>query len=141
MLENAIRNRVTEKDVRSWMDQNGFYGSSADIRQLELHAVQRPGWLQIFSFQTRVKSRQQSDQPWQEMYGVVNDDERRRGGAKTQVELFPTAQQQAAKLDQWSDGLIARKDSGDQSSRSLLLLIAGGVVFAIIVFSLINLFS
>lgn len=138
MISNAIRNRVTEKDVRAWMDDNGFYGNSADIEHLELYAVQRPGWLQIFSFQTRVKLREESEQPWRKMYGAVKDDERRSGNHKTQVELFANVDQQTEKLQQWSEGLIAR---GNQSSKSLLLLTAGVFLFAVVALSVINLFS
>jgi len=141
MLKDAIRNRVTEKDVRAWMDRNGFYGSSATIEELELYAVQRPGWLQIFSFQARVKSREESEAPWSAMFGVVRDDERRRGDQKTQVELFSTAQEQAAKLEQWSEGLIAKSKQRDQSNGSLILLIVAIVVCAAIVLSIVNLFT
>ena len=146
MLNNLIRNRTTEKDVRAWMDRNGFYGTSADIRDLELYAIERPGWLQVFSFQARVKSREgsegeTSEAPWSEMFGVVKDDERRRGDDKTQVELFLSAQQQADKLQQWSQGLIAKSNQRNQSNKSLLLLIAAGVICTTIALSLINLFT
>lgn len=123
------------------MDRNGFYGTSADIRDLELYAIERPGWLQVFRFEVRVKSRAESEEPWSEMFGVVKDDERRRGDKKTQVEMFPTAQQQADKLQQWSQGLIAKSNQGDRSNRSLLLLIAAGFICTTIVLSLINLFT
>ena len=123
------------------MDRNGFYGNSADIRDLELYAIERPGWLQVFRFEVRVKSRAESEEPWSEMFGVVKDDERRRGDKKTQVEMFPTAQQQADKLQQWSQGLIAKSNQGDSSNRSLLLLIAAGFICTTIVLSLINLFT
>jgi len=141
MLNNLLRNRVTEKDVRAWMDRNGFYGNSAEIEDLELHSLGRPGWLQIFSFQTRVKSREQSDQPWKEMFGAVKDDERRRGDKNTQVELFPTAQQQADKLQQWSEGLLVKSSQRDRSNGSVLLLIAAGVACASITLYLVNLFT
>lgn len=135
-MKNVLRNRVTEKDVRSWLDKNGFYGNSAEIRDLNLYAVQRPGWLQIFSFDIRVKSREPSQDPWHEMFGAVKDDERRRGDHKTQVELFSSIDQRKEKLDQWSDGLIAQ---GNQANATVLLLIGAAVVFATIVLSLLNL--
>lgn len=141
MLDSLIRNRTTEKDVRAWMDKNGFHGNSATITELELHAVQRPGWLQIFSFQARVKSHQPSEDPWQEMFGVVKDDERRRGEMKTQVELFTSREQQSEKLQQWSEGLIEKPNQRDRSNGNLLLLIAAGFVFATIVLLLVNLFT
>ena len=141
MLNNVIRNRVTEKDIRAWMDQNGFYGSSADIHNLELHAIERPGWVQVFSFETRVKSREESKQPWEEMFGAVKDDERRRGSNKTKVALFGSIEQQTERLEQWSQGLIAKKAEGDQSTTTMVLLMVGGVVFSAIAFSLVNLFT
>jgi hypothetical protein len=137
-MKNAIRNRVTEKDVRSWLDTHGFYGNSAEIRDLNLYAVQRPGWLQIFSFEVRVKSRSETENPWREMFGVVKDDERRRGNNKTQVELFADAVQQTEKLDQWSEGLIAQ---GNQANATVLLLIGFMVGLAIVGLSILNLFS
>lgn len=135
-MKNVLRNRVTEKDVRSWLDNNGYYGNSAEIRDLNLYAVQRPGWLQIFRFEIRVKSRQESQEPWHDMFGAVRDDERRRGDNKTQVELFADAHGQQEKLDQWSQGLIAQ---GNQDNASVLLLIGAAVVFATIMLSLLNL--
>ncbi len=138
MLSRVIGNRVTEKDVRSWMERNGIYGNSAEIRELELHAVQRPGWLQIFSFHARIKRREQSDHPWQEVYGVVKDDERRQGTNKTQVELFATVEQQSIKLEKWSQGLIVR---GNRPNRNLILLTAGAIIFSVVALSVLNLFS
>ena len=144
MLQNAIRNRTTEKDLRAWLDKNGFYGNSAQIKELELHAIQRPGWLQIFSFQVKAKSRYEIDvtegdnDPWGDFFGVVRDDERRKGDNKTQVELFPELQQQQEKLHQWSDGLIRRRD---QSSANLLGLTAAIIVSVVLILSIINLFS
>jgi hypothetical protein len=139
MLKSLVRNRTTEKDVRAWLDQNGYYGTSATIEGLELHAVQRPGWLQIFSFQARVKSRDGSDQPWSDMFGVVKDDERKRGDQKTQVELFPTAGQQTDRLEQWSQGLISKSNSKDKGSP--LVLTIAGVVCVAIALSIINLLT
>ena len=141
MLNNVIRNRVTEKDIRAWMDQNGFYGSSADIHNLELHAIERPGWVQVFSFEASVKSRGESEHPWRELYGAVKDDERRRGSNKTKVALFGSIEQRSVKLEHWSQGLIAKKSEGDQSSTTMVLLMVGGVVFSAIAFSLVNLFT
>ena len=53
----SIGNRVTEKDIRDWLDANGFVGRTAKINDLELHAIERPGWVQVFEFQMRSKIR------------------------------------------------------------------------------------
>ena len=95
----TISNRSTEKDVRDWLDNNGFAGKTVKLNELELHAIQRPGWIQVFKFGLRVKCLpliNQGNDPeandrssWLEMFGVVLDDERERDShLKTQVWLF-----------------------------------------------------
>ena len=63
----AIGNKVTEKDIRDHLTANGYYGRSAEIRGLNLVAVQRPGWLQVFSFDLRAKD---VDGDWRELFGT-----------------------------------------------------------------------
>ena len=107
----TILNRTTESDVRTWLNKNGFVGKSAKFNELELHAIQRPGWVQVFKFCARVKCRpldnegreaESSDQlGWQEVFGVAFDDEReRKRDKKTQVWLFKEPAEQKEKLDQ-----------------------------------------
>ena len=52
-----IGNRVTEKDVRDHLNRCGYHGNTATILQLELVAIERPGWMQVFSFQRRRDAR------------------------------------------------------------------------------------
>ena len=49
-LKKFIKNGSTERAIRRWLDKNGFYGSSAKFDHVELHAIKRPGWLQVFRF-------------------------------------------------------------------------------------------
>ena len=99
-----IRNRVTEKDIRNWLHNNGFSGNSAHFEELELHAIRRPGWLQIYRF--RVITRRLRGERT-EIFGAVRDDE-----TKTQLKnrlkimVFEDAQQCNNQLAQWSQGLI-----------------------------------
>ena len=77
----TIRNRVTEKDLREWLDQAGFAGQFANIDELELHAIERPGWVQIFRFEVSVRESEadaESERPWLNRWGVILDDERKR---------------------------------------------------------------
>ena len=56
-----IGNRVTEKDIRDWLDSNQYLGSTATITDLELHAIRRPGWVQVFRFEVEARIRQECD--------------------------------------------------------------------------------
>ncbi|MCR9201671.1 MAG: hypothetical protein NXI04_23755 [Planctomycetaceae bacterium] len=69
----VIANRATEKDVRDYLDVHGFYGSSARFISLELAAIERPGWVQVFNFHAHLKTR---DGRWVVRYGICRTDER-----------------------------------------------------------------
>ena len=103
MFRNLLSNRVTEKDIRDWLDRSGYYGRSARFDYVELHAIQRPGWLQIFRFACQAKT---TDDQWEYLFGIVRDDERYN---KTDIEVFATDQQRSELLDEWSAGLIVRR--------------------------------
>ena len=45
-----IGNKSAEKDIRDWLAENGYLGKSAKFGEIELHAIKRPGWRQIFRF-------------------------------------------------------------------------------------------
>lgn len=96
-----IGNKVTEKDIRDYLTENGYYGRTAKIVDLKLVAVQRPGWLQVFRFDLRAK---QQDGDWVELFGTCRDDE----AAKLfEVSLSQDATARDLQIEAWSDGLIA----------------------------------
>ena len=103
MFGNLVSNRVTERDIRDWLDRSGFHGNSARFQYVELHAIQRPGWLQVFRFACEAKT---TGDQWRTLFGVVRDDERYR---RTEIEIFDTEVQRQVLLDEWSDGLIVRR--------------------------------
>ena len=117
-----IGNRVTEKDVRQWLDEQGWAGRAAKIEQLDLHAIKSPGWVQVFRFIVSVKPAIKPDedeeydsplpygQPAREsdrrtFYGAVRDDERQKG-SQTKIWMFEDQDSQAEKLSELSEGLI-----------------------------------
>ncbi len=104
MFDKLIRNGFTEKDIRDWLDQHGYHGRSARLDHVELHAIQRPGWLQIFRFAGQAK--RAGGKEWTAILGVVRDDERYR---RTDVMIFDSSVAQQAQLDTWSAGLIVRR--------------------------------
>lgn len=89
-----IGNKVVEKDLREYLNAHGYSGHSAVLRDVNLVAIQRPGWTQIFSFRVRAKAvldenalDDDVDEPddavssdvghgWHEFYGACLDDER-----------------------------------------------------------------
>ena len=117
-MPNLIRNRVTERDIRDWLNENGYHGGSAVLESVELYAIERPGWRQLFRFSGRV--RLQSADPYETpkrmpVWGVVLDDERKPLGQQTQVTLCDREIDQLEQLSKLSDGMITASKSDDRS--------------------------
>ena len=119
-LKAVIRNRVTEMDVKEYLSKVGYCSRSARFDYLELVAIERPGWVQLFTFCVWART---SSGPMQRLYGVVRDDER----IGIQVHVGETAEEQARVAADWSAGLITagRKPL---SSMHRILLIAFAVI-------------
>ena len=131
-----IGNRVTEKDVRQWLDAQGWAGRSAKIDHLELHAIQPPGWIQVFRFKADVvpahktethendldpqHANDNKDSTSQTFYGAVRDDERQKS-SPTAIWVFNDQQEQSEKLSELSEGLITLRN-GETSAGFLPLL-------------------
>ena len=121
-LNRLFRNRSTEKDVRDYLQENGFQAASARFDDLELTAIKRPGWVQIFRFGVRVlDDRGKSHQ----FLGVARDDDR------TTIEVFLTdsAIEQNRVIDEWSVGLIILRR--EKSRLNSLFLTVFGLIFFI----------
>ena len=69
-----------------------------------MHAIQRPGWLQVFRFSCEVKS--STNDEWREVFGVLRDDQRYD---RTEIMIFDSADKRQTTLDDWSRGLIVRR--------------------------------
>lgn len=96
MLKDLIGNKTAEKDIRDWLSQNNWYGNSAKFIELELHAIQPPGWLQVFRFTVNAKAT--SDQRGK-LFGVLRDDERFR---RIEIEVFEDEPARNERLQEWS---------------------------------------
>ena len=139
----TIGNRVTEKDIRNWLDANGYVGRTARISDLELHAIERPGWVQVFEFHLRSylapnaeyrdeDPDKESEPAWLERFGVVLDDERKRTQAlRTQIWVFEDPEEQQAKLESVSQGMFKRNSGTD--SNALLWIAVTAILFAAII--------
>lgn len=130
-IKKLVRNKVTEKDIRDHLSANGFFGRTVEFFELELHAIQRPGWIQVFRFHIRAKH---SEFGWQELFGVVRDDERRA----TDIHFFTDAEDRNATMTELSQDLISLEMMRDQSSPLVVLavgltgLVMLGLIIAIV---------
>ena len=98
-----LSNKSSEKDVRDWLSKNGYAGKSAEFAELELHAIKRPGWLQIFRFTVTVKT---AENRIAQLFGAMRSDER---FGKPKIVAHEDSQSRDTQLAEWSDGLITQR--------------------------------
>ncbi|MFK7820053.1 MAG: hypothetical protein AB8G99_15135 [Planctomycetaceae bacterium] len=111
-----IGNKVIEKDLRDHLQKVGYYGRSAEFSRLELVAVKRPGWLQVFSFEVRAK---QQEGDWVELFGTCRDDERTK---QFDVLLTLESSERDERLAEFADGLITLQRNPKHWIQTVLLL-------------------
>ena len=150
-------NRVTEKDIRDWLTLGGFDGRGAKIDDLELHAIERPGWVQVFRFFAQIRQTDLSsneldfdvekteDEEVEELpdyisrYGVVLDDERIRNVQnRTKIWIYEEAESRQKKLDELSIGKFVKK--GEQN-RQLAWFTVTAICFIIVLIVIASLFE
>lgn len=99
MLDRLYNNRVTEKELRQWLDRNHYYGASARFEELELHALKRPGWEQVFRFALEAKN---SGGQWVKLFGCMRTDQR----YSTEIQVHENQIQQRLQIARWSEGML-----------------------------------
>ena len=103
MFKSLIRNRSAEKDIRDWLSKEGWCGRTAECAEVELHAIKRPGWLQIFRFEVRARN---ANDEWLQLFGAMRADER-YGAPTVMVDLDP--EERDKQLADWSQNLITKR--------------------------------
>lgn len=126
-----ITNRVTEKDLRDYLTDVGYFGRSAKIHELELVAIQRPGWVQVFRVHLDAKHQ---DTGWAEFWAAIRDDERER----FEVVLFDTEETRDVQIDEWSEGLVTVHHRGQSPVAAAL---AGLVMLVLLAIGAVKLFA
>ena len=74
--------REMEVAIRRHLNDAGYFGSTAKLKNVRLVAVQRPGWLQVYRFEATVRlrpddaveDRPDPDAVYRELLGLVKDD-------------------------------------------------------------------
>jgi hypothetical protein len=127
-----IGNKVAEKDLRTWLEAHGYFGRSAEVAELELVAVRRPGWEQVFRFRVRAKRQDQSG--WEDLTGLFRDDERK---SRFEARLTASDEDYAVALADWSEGMITlRRRKRGTTELSLIFLavviLAAAVAVAVV---------
>lgn len=102
-MKSLIGNKSSEKDIRDWLSQNGYIGKTAQFTEMELHAIKRPGWLQVFRFEAICITAEGNKA---QLFGAMKSDER-YGDPQIQVDGDLAARDQQLAI--WSEGLITQK--------------------------------
>lgn len=102
--------RDMEMAIRRHLNDNGYFGQSAKLKNVRVVAVQRPGWLQVFRFEVNVRIRVETpdDVPdpepeYRDLFGLVRDDIRHNINT---VRVFEDEDERRELFGRWSEDLI-----------------------------------
>ena len=102
-MRSLIGNKSAEKDIRDWLSENGYCGKSAQFNEIELHAIKRPGWLQIFRFDLKGLTVKYQDV---QLFGAMRSDERY---GQPSIIVYEDPASRDIQLSEWSEGLITQR--------------------------------
>ena len=113
---NWVGDRDMERAMRQFLTDNGYYGNTAKFRNVRLVAVQRPGWRQVFRFDStaRVRPKEIDDEApdppaeYRELYGLVQIDARKD---LQRVRAFESPDERIELFAIWSEDLICLRGS------------------------------
>lgn len=101
--------RLTDA-IRGELRRRGYAAQSAKTRDVRLAAVERPGWVQVYSFRVETTAGGAEAAARREvvLFGVSREDVRT---SKIAVHLAEDPACWRRQLDEWSDGLVVRRTS------------------------------
>ena len=135
--KRLISNRVTEKDIRDWLDAQDFNGAMARFSELELHAIRRPGWEQVFRFTVSVRQSEMTERCT--LFGVLRDDERKTNTSnQLQIVVFQSQPDQQKLLNEWSEGMYICQTGQNGNFLWIAFVFVLFLVVAIAVGNLLN---
>ena len=102
-MRSFIGNKSAEKEIRDWLSQNEYCGKSAKFTEIELHAIKRPGWLQVFRFELRTVTAEHENV---QLFGAMRSDERY---GKPTIAVREDLVSRDTQLAEWSEGLITQR--------------------------------
>ena len=125
---NWCGDREMELAIRKHLNENGFFGGTAKLRNVRLVAVQRPGWLQVVRVEAlaRVRPDEPADETadqeldpdqkpqYRQLFGLVRDDIRHKMNS---VRVFEDEDQRRELFANWSEDLICLRGAQGLSVR------------------------
>lgn len=108
---------AVEREISQWLAKEGYNLKDTVVADIQLRAIERPGWVQVFSFRVS----QTADSKTEEIrYGFLRSDER---FGKSAIRVFSNSFERNHQLGIWSENLIRRRNDS-KAFRSQLLLVA-----------------
>jgi len=104
MWSDWLGDRDLEIAIRKELARLGHNSKIALIRQSRLEAIERPGWVQVWSFSVEYERADGVDR----LFGTARDD----GRSGTKVFISSDSRDRNQQLAQWCEGLIRRVDRG-----------------------------
>ena len=98
-----VSDRDMERTMRARLTGLGYYGDTATFASVKLVAIQRPGWVQVYSFSAEARRRNVDERQVVQLFGLVKQDERCH---RCEVEAFEDAWRRNALYQLWTEDLI-----------------------------------
>ncbi len=131
-MYDKLPNGAIERQIRRCLKQQGMVVGPRDVRDIELIAVERPGWKQIFRF---VYDRPQEAGNKLPVVGICYDDHR----SHCKIALTNSPAEFEALLQDWGPEMIRRRESTHEysplSSLLGLCLVIAAILSVVIVFN------
>lgn len=121
-----LKNGVMQTQIKKYLKTQGYRSGKFQISEVELVAIQRPGWKQIFRFV--VTSQDDEGNPMRAV-GIANDDER----FGCEYVLTKSVLEYHTLLEKWGEGMIHRKFSQNEVDISNQILFALLGITAVII--------
>lgn len=136
---NAItRYTATERRLRRTLSGEGWQGATAKIIELELVAIERPGWVQFFVFEVMAErpeepSDEGSNAEPERLTGVLRDD----GRDGCSIQYAETASDREAIVAEWSTTAIrasrhATPETVARTTERIFLVLIAGLVLSLV---------
>lgn len=91
-----VGDRDMELQIRRALTRDGYMGASAELSRVRLVFIQRPGWIQVYSFDARLATQQRESRS---VYGLLRQDER---SSRCEIQCLTSPAARASLLQEWS---------------------------------------
>ncbi len=104
-FSSAVKNQSTEAEIKRWLATNQPNHVLTRIDDVELHAIQPPGWLQVYRFSAILVT---DEGERQQLFGVIKSDDRLH---EPIIQVFESWDERETILGDWSSSMIVKRSS------------------------------